>query len=267
MQKELEITDDGFVIHTQNGVDTRTAAMYVRELKEYTPLKNGFNLELAEAVLEQIKRTPLLWDQGSWRTKLFYSMGWSEDAHWTFVPETARSLFAETREQISRPTVGDLKEQLSEYVDPNTTCGTAMCFAGWVAELTGADHVVDSKMLAELNAYDGSVRREALVGLADEYMDYLLIPRQKAEEHGFGRWGYDEIKDVLSKEQRRILKERGFRNKTHVMVSISTYAATMLGFIAQPPLFNAGNSYGRLQQYVRLYTGQGPVASADLDAH
>src|SRR5690348_14370453 len=98
MRKSIETTEQGRIIHTTNGVDTRTHAVYVKEIKPYdSPLDNGFNLELASDVIEQIKRTPLLWNQGTWRTDLdleaiqrrlddplIYERPWSEGAYSLF---------------------------------------------------------------------------------------------------------------------------------------------------------------------------------------
>jgi len=268
VKKTIENTADGRIIHTTNGVDTRSTAVYVKQIKSYDkPLANGFNLELAQAVIDQIKATPLLWNQDVWRapfdTTVYevgdYLPGEVED------PRTI-DLFKEINGR--KPVLGDLQELLSDLSEPNAKCGTAMCFAGWVAELTGANFVTDAAFLkirystasAAGNPELAQIRESArLISDAD-----ILVTREEAKSYDLsfpmeGRYAPAVL---------RILAARGFTPSTHRVVVIDDYAEIQLGLLDGDGanLFSGTNSFSQVEQIVAHYAKEGPDASrVDLE--
>ena len=241
--KRIITTQDGQpVVITENGVSTITSI--VMKLKTQPALKtyntvdehSGVNKELLTDVLAEIHANREWWQQGSWRT-------FTEDPldQWE-LGERARE-----REDLKDPETLQAFIASSVAYNPDETepaCGTAMCFAGWVGELTRVDWVVDAatirqarKDVVDIRAWDDCVltRREE-------------NPREPAE------WLYIRMDTFSGRWLDRILRERGFTPKTHRIRTISTYAAETLGIGSDPlDLFDGDNSLERVEQIVQVY--------------
>lgn len=206
MRKTIEIRDDGPVAVTTNGATTITALLYANGLPETTPLPNGFNRELADWVVGIIEeREGHLWDQGVWRRSA------SEY---------------------------ELNPELDIPADAEHPCGTAMCFAGWTAELSGSDHVYDALVVKararnewtfDFATVGGEVR-EIDLSVLEHYNDDVVVPRDDPAmkdliSGSFVRnIGYD-----LDKSAADYLYARGFDAEKHAVVSLVDYAGHVLG--------------------------------------
>lgn len=207
MKKSIETDGKNYTVRTVNGVDTKTGAIWVKQIREYKPLENGFNLELANHVYDHIEHNPLLWNQEAWRTTL----EWAE--------------------------VGNAKDEIKKLLAyeadlTNPACGTAMCFAGWTAELTGADWVADATFIKGKDS--------RIIGPS---VEHILITREQgeaaltqAEEHLNEDGDLDEIwirelEEWIGVELLEILAERGFKPETHMLTNVESYALMQLGML------------------------------------
>jgi len=250
-RKTLTRTDEQTLIHTTNGVDTMTEAVYVKELKPYDkPLPNGFNAELAEDVYQLISTYQSLWDQNVWRRDLSGAMG----HEWATMLELNGRGDADTLQRE----LGELRTFQQDMTNP--TCGTAMCLAGWVGEMTGADWVIDAKVL----------RRDKLRVSPEErisHMSSVLVP--KAE---WGGWLSEQgVKAELWPSSGGALAQhlaaRGFSKDKHVIIMVSEYAAFRLGITPKvydaAPLFDGSNSLSDIRQIIDGHIANGADHWAD----
>lgn len=237
--KTLEQDEQGQLIVNQNSLRTTTRNVFRIDLtKTYTPLENGFNKELADAALEVIRHNRMLWSQGTWRTILHV--------------DRQSSQYEEFRSQFDE-LVNDVAPE-----DRTHACGTAMCFAGWTAELTGVDHVVDM-------AYLVNVRAGAAPYTAST-IDRVLVPREEfsawTREHQVSSSiGYLTAWTELYPEQQDHLAKRGFTDETHVIIDLFTFACWKLGLPQADWLeaFAGGNSLESIQASVEAYARFGPT--------
>mgnify|MGYP001791606731 FL=1 len=232
----------GYIITTKNGAKTTTGSFYTRTLKTYTPLENGFNKELADDVLNIISENEALWNQGEWR-KVFDLKAGDDylDNQW-MSPQQVQA-------QVSSMIAFD-----ADKTAP--TCGTAMCFAGWVAELTGADFVIDADAI---KAYTKGKLQKRVV---DYYANNLLIARPDPADpvinsnyHLTTDWqSNNNVPDDLAK----MLVKRGFTPATHYIGDIGDYASVALGRIQGSPLFQESNSIENIEKIVNTHVEHGP---------
>lgn len=232
MKKTLTVADDHRIITTTNGAETTTEAFYLRELKDFTPLPNGFNLALANEIIDFVESTSgALWYQGSWREILGRWM--DEDK-------------AEAVAKLNPTLVTSEAER----------CGTTMCIAGWAAELTGVDWFVDAEMAkAGLTAFDHMVivRRDDPAatdsGMTDDSPLHLGLDSTHSEAYA------------------KAMARRGFSPETHTTVEASTYAAYALGIPEAYDtlnLFGAGNTWWKVRGIIDAYAHFGPVGELSM---
>lgn len=233
MRKTIETINGSPVIHTVNGVDTRTGAVYVREVPVTTPLPNGFNQELAELVFDRISMINAAAGGTSQTTGDFMLNGWFQ-GDW----------------RTALPNVGTVAATLG--IDSAPACGTAMCFAGWVGELTAADWVADGTFLAtrRMESYWMDIilmTRDAAAQLVRE----VCFPVQTVESF------YPSYKDML--------RERGFTSQTHTGIRVSHYALWALGLKHGDylGLFDGGNSISTIRSLIDLYVEFGPTPNLE----
>lgn len=221
MQRTLDVSGKTRTIHTTNGVDTRTTTVYLRNLRDYTPLPNGFNKELAEEMWFEIVRLPMLWDQGSWRSVVDISGG---------------SPLAEAiREHVNAP-------------KSKARCGTAMCAAGWVAELGGADWVIDNEAVQE-----GALN----------HTESILVPVEQWQEYAQAKSLVDDLRtgiNDLNPHLQARLQSRGFTWESHVILSVREYALLRLGLTDDYlNMFSANSDYPRIRACLDTYAHFGDL--------
>ena len=260
------------LIRTTNGVDTLTAPIYVRELKTFTPLENGFNRELALYVLDWIRANMALWDQGSWR-EIFEIGSWRDDeSEPIFLEgEAPANLLQRIEEQY--PDLGS-EETLSKAADLmlsdlrrlatnvhttlNPTCGTAMCLAGWVSELTAVDWVIDAGAFSLTSNWGHHTRKN--------WAEVLFVPRESPLPKGeIEMLAYSTWTDMHGTVMPDVLvqhaQSRGFTFATHRTTSVLHYAAEALGLTPvafMPVFFDGQNTFEDLEFLVDHYTEHGP---------
>lgn len=256
-------TIEGDQIHTTNGVDTLTAAVYVRELRTFEPLPNGFNRDLATYVVDWIEANQALWDQHSWRVLFELDKEEIEYRDRVWLDRKAKDK-ANPQELDS---IQAALTRLAKNVDAteNPTCGTAMCLAGWVGELTGADWVIDRKILTQSKTILSESLRQRMA-------EMVVVPgrtRQHGEEVDY--W-YEQVQvgRVNDKLLNQHLASRGFTPQTHHMVHVKDYAAMQLGIskntiTAMPVLFEGTNTIEDLRAVIDWHTEHGPVDTIDLE--
>lgn len=233
MKKSIETDGKNYTIRTVNGVNTTTGAVWVKEIKVFEPLPNGFNLALANEVYAHIEANPLLWDQNSWRRLLDATEITSEGMD----PKELASLLA-YEQDLDAP-----------------ACGTAMCFAGWASELAGADWVADGTTL----------RQRRNLGM----IEYVLVPLDVANkvtlEHPDNELWLREIKDGLSEEAYSHVVSRGFSDKTHCLTNVEGYALMQLGLGSDwLDMFGGYNDLEKIRVCIDTYAQWGPVKNSDL---
>lgn len=209
----------GRTIVTTNGVTTKTAAVYVGSIKDYTPLENGFNRALADEIVGIVESSQgRLWNQGHWR-----------------------EFFGQWDAPVDRDVLEALNPALVDPKDANERCGTTMCIAGWAGELTGADWVVDLTLgKAGWTSFD----------------DWVLIRREDLATDGSMREDFGPFNNSNYAEP---LKKRGFSRETHAAVLVSDYARHALGIGTDPlMLFDGDNSWARVLGCIDAYTEYGP---------
>jgi hypothetical protein len=263
-------------IATSNGVKTTTRPFYLHDLPTYVPNADGYNQQLAEQMWEVISATPELWDQDSWRSffaatdgALLGRVDWLNERD---VETTTAKVRSALVEQLAQDTV-------------NPKCGTAMCAAGWVSELTGADFVVDYTMsIAFINKFG---RDTSASGLSTSLSEYILVPRAMVDERlqavyasrGTDDYGHrlpdlpvidiEKLVDYhLTTEQADVawtqLRKRGFSSETHQLVNIANWAIWQLGLRGVSsevvPMFSGGNRLEHIRVYLDCYAIHGPSA-------
>lgn len=231
MKKTIKNVDGEPTVHTVNGVDTKTGALYVRKLKKYAPLENGFNLALANDIFELISTNQLLWDQGDWR-----HLVWESDLE----PEDAKTL----------------RTMLSIDKDINEpACGTAMCFAGWVNEMTGADWVLDRHSAKDYE----SIREE---NRGDRTIEFVLVNKtQRAWFYDSGQGWWGDLATYLSAPVLEKIGRRGFTPKTHWVTDTESFAVMQLGLVDGDwlELFEGSNELSMIRKIIDTYAEHGPV--------
>ena len=230
MQRTLQVSGKTRTIHTVNGIDTKTDATYIKDLKPYdSPLPNGYNVELGEDIWDRITLTPALWDQGSWRN-VFDLSDVDEEMHFASL-------------------------EILNVPKSKAKCGTAMCAAGWAAELGGADWVQDAKAIQTGSA---------------SFAESVLVPKAQWEAtmtaHSELAWetagpdGWTQFDDHLTER----LAKRGFTHTTHVVISARTYALMRLGLDHDYlEMFSANNDYPRIRACLDTYTKYGNLTHQD----
>ena len=240
-------TKDGMSgVETTNGIATWTASVFKLPMKAYKPLDNCFNAELAQAVLEIIHTHRALWRQTSWRTLMFD-------------PPTA-----EAQRQVKALSAFEQDEK-------NPVCGTSMCFAGWVNELTHVDWVIDGEAIKKAQL-DGSssvlVKKDGMsvpgfVYDIGSWTDTILV-RKSPEPPPVS---YDKTWAYLPTTLKGCLATRGFTEATHDLCSVEYAARVALGLkwdILE--LFRADNSMDDIEKIVAYYTANGTqLTNAQLD--
>jgi hypothetical protein len=228
MHRSIITTDGRPFLRTTNGVDTRTAPVYLKELKDYQPSEGGFVTELANDVLNVISEHPNLWDQGVWRSTIN-------------LIDPDDDLYAELQEMRSTP------------LDPDRhACGTIGCLAGWAAEFAGADWMVDADQLGKVYA------NEEYALVTQQQWD-ATFPCDAGVPTHLGR--YDTS---LSKP----LKKRGFTDDHLVVrVGDYACAALGLIHGDWLELFNGSNDLDDLRLIVQAYAEFGVVPNLEAMEH
>ena len=234
MKKSIKRTSKGYAVHTVNGVNTKTGTVWTKQIREFKPLDNGFNLELANHVFDIISENQELWDQSSWRRLVL---------DWELVDDVEIDDDGKSRKDI-------LAMMAFERDLTNPICGTAMCFAGWVGEVTGADYVVDSKVLRKTEDHDEITETE---------LEYILVSKAALEGKPWSgkRWHEWDFTHEINK----ILKKRGFSAETHRLMPVSDYAEMMLGLEHGDvlSLFDGSNNLEGIREIIDLYAKNGPT--------
>lgn len=237
MKTTIESTADGRIIHTTNGVDVRSAAVYVKELKEFTPQPNGWNAELADHIYGIITAHPALWNQGAWREVFVIT----DDP-------TANIGLHVRRKKSLKDLFGSLRDFQTTVTDftpepEPATCGTAMCVAGWVGEVTGVHWVSDLSLIKK--------------SVSSQHSDRVIVTKEFADNYpaimaswSLGMFNIPTYKNLL---------ERGFSTEKHVTVSVSSYALVQLGLIHGDwlDLFAANNNQHKIRQIMDTYAEHG----------
>lgn len=219
---------------------TSTTALFDLPDRFYEPLPNGFNAELANEVYKMIQDRQLLWDQGVWRS--FTILGDSD-----------------------QPWRRDMAEMMGDQDSTQYLCGTSMCFAGWVNEITRVDWVVD-KRLVDLSSSQGStfvlLPSEADGIDLSSVEDLVLMPK---ETSGYTEQGRLRTWDRLDFPVVKYLNRRGFSYDTHVVDTVQNAALQALGLTEGDPLELFGGSKGldEIRIIIDAYTAFGPCPTED----
>lgn len=245
-------------IQTENGVTTITEPFYVRELKDFTPREDGYNQELAEEVYRLISTYQALWSQNTWRTEFYLERDEDGDLEWDeYVDDISDRRFIDA-EELQR----QLDEMLVQAQKDSTapTCGTAMCFAGWVGEITGADWVIDHQAIRKGGA-------EAQIPKSERayFEDKVLVRKEDwtflGELTGGSIW-----RESMTEPVQRHLSSRGFAKETHYIVPVDLYARKALGvgsmqwrlYGDMPVLFEGNNQLRDIRYVLDRYAEDGP---------
>lgn len=249
------ITDDRTII-TENGVQTRTEALYaIPWLTDTTPLPNGFDRELAVHVANFIgsQRTPGrtngVWDQSVWRS-IWWDIttdGVPSHTHNRKVIDTMQSLLQVDNDQAAE------------------RCGTTMCLAGWVSEVTAVDWVIDAGVMRLVK--QGPLYRQDV----EDWEDKLFVRLDWVDAHPQrSRWSgtvnrewidrdYEPMNEVIA----AAAADRGFTRETHAVMSVQGYAAARLGIVSYRNvidplgLFGGSNGYNGLLALIDVYSRWG----------
>jgi hypothetical protein len=209
---------------------TYTAPVFNLPDRTYTPLDNGFNLELAETVLKNIEAHQYMWNQGNWRGIEFFS----------------------SKEFGSDDLFADIKA-LTTFEQGTFACGTAMCVAGWAGELSKVDWVVDADLIKKAAKQGNANMRipESRYHLnLNSWADWVLVPIDQSV--------HAQIWDTLPPAIQRHLARRGFTEKTHKLAPISEWAAKLLGIGDDPAnMFRGGNTIEYINECVNFYAKYG----------
>lgn len=241
MKKSIEIIDARPVIKTTNGVSTITAATYARKKLEFEPLPNGFNLAMADHIYDIIrpknrtKTGSVLWNQGAWR-KVLGDLSWDPSA--------------------DRAAKSEAKRISGDTLAYENRCQTAMCVAGWVAELDLANWVMDAQDLAGELYVDESILNEIMVTREElETMSKYMDSRIPVYEP------WDRL-DVSAQEK---LRKRGFTQQKHTAITAPSYAMWRLGLWHGDwlGLFGATNDLERIRRIIDVYAEYGPVPNGE----
>lgn len=226
------ITHDelGELVTTTNGKETVTRSVMKVSAPAfdwrttYDP-DSGVNKAMLDFVLECIADHRKWWNQGVWRN---FASVW---------------LTGQERAQAPLASLVDLG------IEAEPACGTAMCTAGWVAEITRPDWVIDAATWRRL-------KKVRMNGIISVYEDDLMVryddpfwPELTKPRPGSPTW-----EDAMDSVLVDALKQRGFAGDTHVAVTIPTYARRVLGIGDDLlDLFDGDNSYERVKAIMEEY--------------
>jgi hypothetical protein len=136
----------------------------------------------------------------------------------------------------------------ADYEHP---CGTAMCAAGWIGEVTGVDWVVDATMMSS-----SARTRDMLTNKAE----FILVPKSLGTKvptlNGHGDyWGN------LDGTIKEMLRLRGFTGSTHMLMTVSGWAEYQLGLVNGDflELFSGNNGLQDIRLLIDLYAEVGPA--------
>ncbi|HEY5787679.1 MAG TPA: hypothetical protein VIT65_23185 [Microlunatus sp.] len=221
MHRSITTIDGRPVLHTTNGVDTRTSPLYLKELKPYRPDPNGFVTELADNIIDVVKSHPALHDQGSWRTAL-----WAERGDEGYQDLQALLVVPAPKGEKA--------------------CGTAMCIAGWAGELTGADWAVDADSIGKVGGH-----QESLI-TTQSWWD----AKSPCDAYPASQLDFSAMNPLV----RLSLVKRGFTEQ-HLHTSVSIYACGELGLLHGDwlGLFEGDNSIDDIEEIISLYHRYGVV--------
>jgi hypothetical protein len=241
MTRKTQVTEGGnTIIKNTNAHNTWTAQAVKHPLVDYAKTfepDTGVNAVLLEDIKGIIEATPHLWEQGVWRTVHKYS---------------------------SRSLIGQVFLKTSAFTQEETqpVCGTTMCVAGWAAELTGADWLVDASVITaakaggEFDLFDLEEVSQSALWVTKEWYEENMAPSAAwiAEAHDLTVFQWSRLpKAVLF-----INIERGFSPETHVLVEASAYARVMLGIKDDMlELFSGSNTKESVSEKIDLYINKG----------
>jgi hypothetical protein len=183
--------------------------------------------DLAEYVLDVIRQVDGFWNQGTWRTR----------------PDAV----LDATEYLSSSETEALTKYLGKNPNEDPACGTAMCFAGWATQLTGAPFVwpVGVKKFSDVENY-GDIPTE--VRANPEY--FVRVPNADLEGVEIGK--------VYAAHERH-------EDGQVTYLAIPTYAAWKLGldYYSAETLFSGGNTLTALETYVGEIRDHGRVLTYD----
>jgi hypothetical protein len=187
--------------------------------------------DLAEYVLDVIRQVDGFWNQGTWRTR----------------PDAV----LDATEYLSSSETEALTKYLGKNPNEDPACGTAMCFAGWATQLTGAPFVwpVGVKKFSDVENY-GDIPTE--VRANPEY--FVRVPNADLEGVEIGK--------VYAAHERH-------EDGQVTYLAIPTYAAWKLGldYYSAETLFSGGNTLTALETVtvIRHYLVAYRNAAAEVD--
>jgi hypothetical protein len=243
------------IITNTNGTTTWTSQVLRHPIKAYdTFLDNGVNKELMEDVMDSIKASPTLWDQGSWRSiEIWDPQEPTGDYH--LVAQEVKALLA-------------FNTDVAELEVKPPVCGTSMCMAGWASELSGADWVVDGTVMKMITKDEMSVTSNV-----SELSELVWVPRgwfMDRVDHDKSSLDYGNtwngtadytsayFWDELGEELQIISAKRGFSVASHAVINVSTYAKMALGICSDPlRMFDGSNSVKMLSKCADYYIAHG----------
>lgn len=254
---------------TQNGVRTTTKPFYLKDYRDYTPRSDGYNVELAEAMWEQIRFVPSLWSQGDWRRVIVDDQDMRRFANMQMENEVLED--TDTDEAVAH-IQAELDKAIVQHVKDSTepACGTAMCAAGWITELSGIDFVVDFEFARWARKQEtelGSLAEYVLVpkALVDERnKDYRDLPGVEYTSSfpisSTLGWAFSRGTSDHEKAE-KLLAKRGFTEETHVCVTLASWAIWQLGLRdtdGEVPMFAGNNSMTTVRHHLDHYAVNGP---------
>ena len=220
---------------TRNGVNTWTANVFRTPLKKYTPLENGFNLELANDVYDTISKNPYLWNQASWRDVDVLDPDFGSEQL------LANSKMVAFEMELDKP-----------------ACGTTMCFAGWATELVKVDWVVDAYWFDKINRTQATEMEDPNGTLFDlvNYAEMVLLPNVPGDLVDLdNQMAWTNLPEPLSKR----LVARGFTPRTHHLGTVQDAGQEALGIDHDRlGLFSAGNNLDQIRTIIDGYAKYGP---------
>lgn len=234
MKKSVDTTAAGPVITTTNGLATATTAFFVKDLKEYPVLENGFRRSLVDEIIGQIADSNgALWNQAYWRA------------------------FTEDQTYGGHDTLDEVVSTLAPWLvtAEESHCGVQMCIAGWASELVAADWLVDARAWKE---HRGWVEYNI-----SDLEDKILVRRDDPLWEDYSSWWSDLASRTDVIDNCRLI-ERGFSGETHKIANVDEFAHRALGLDEDPfELFEGDNNWWRILGIIDAYTEFGP---RDLEA-
>lgn len=227
--RTVNVVDGAEVVTTTNGVATTTHSVMATEHAQpnwrdtFDP-DSGINKAVLAAV-RKVVATSNWWNQSVWRMAL----GPQE-----YVSQLKYGL----DEQAAGEEIAEVLAFTPDSVE--NACGTAMCTAGWAAELTRPDWVLDASLLKPQYRERASVSRWDLL----DDMIYVRRHDDKAFEYYVTASGSSYIWDVIEDSElvRADAQARGFSRDTHDVITVREYAKVAMGIGNDPlQLFDGDN--------------------------